>query len=61
MNPSATPTIIHDAIVAALELHGTHTARHTIFSAALDEAAAHSSRARDAVGDAIQRYLATAA
>jgi hypothetical protein len=57
----ADPVRLHGAIVAALEIHGTYTARHTIFAAALDEAAEYSPAARDCVAAAIHRHMATAA
>jgi hypothetical protein len=52
---------LHGAIVAALEIHGTYTARNTIFAAALDEAAVHGPAARDLVAAAIRLHMATAA
>ena len=58
---SADPVRLHGAITAALEIHGTYTARHTIFAAALSYAANHSSAARDSVAAAIRRHLAMAA
>ena len=58
---SADPVRLHGAITAALEIHGTYTARHTIFAAALSDAANHSSAARDSVAAAIRRHLAMAA
>ena len=57
----ADPVRLHGAITAALEIHGTYTARHTIFPAALAEAADHSTAARDIVAAAIRRHLAAAA
>jgi hypothetical protein len=58
---AADPVRLHGAITAALEIHGTYTARHTIFAAALDEAADHSPAARDVVAAAIRRHMAAAA
>lgn len=52
---------LHGAITAALEIHGTYTARHTIFAAALGEAATHGPAARDSVAAAIRLHMATAA
>jgi hypothetical protein len=52
---------LHGAITAALEIHGTYTARHTIFAAALDEAATHGPAVRDSVAAAIRLHMATAA
>ncbi len=57
----ADPVRLHGAITAALEIHGTYTARHVIFAAALEDAADHSPEARVAVAVAIHRHLARAA